>query len=121
MIPSFLRSAALALILPAMASAQTAAPVIEVAPAQDGLTIAGHVNGLGEGSVTAMLTIRKSDSSGEITTSQQRTLTVSAGSRDTVASTALSADPGARIEIEMTLTENGTEIGRSRTVLGAKD
>ena len=116
-----LRALALAAALPSMATAQMAAPLIELTPTDGGMTVTGIVTGLASGTVLAEVTIAKNDTSGSVATRQSREIAVSENSRDVVATTSLSAGPEARITIEMTLTADGSVIGRARTVLGPQD
>lgn len=102
----------------AQSAAQTAVPVIVVNAAGDEFQIEGQVDGLATGTVTAELTIEKNGPSGNVSTSQSRRLEVNAGSRDSVARTALSAEQDMRITIELTLIEDGVRIARTKTVLG---
>ncbi len=119
--PPMLRAVALAALLPSMATAQMAVPLIELTPNESGMTVTGVVTGLAPGTVMAEMTIDKHDTSGSIATRQSREITVSQNTRDVVAKTGFSAGPEARITIEMTLTADGTVIGRARTALGPQD
>ncbi|MEQ6249446.1 curli-like amyloid fiber formation chaperone CsgH [Sulfitobacter sp. HNIBRBA3233] len=101
------------------AGSTLALPDIEITPQDTGLLITGHVNGLGDGTVTATLTIDKSDASGRAKTSQSRKIPVSNGSSDTVAQTSLSAQDDLSLRVTLELSADGAPIGIATTTLGA--
>lgn len=90
-----------ALLFPAAVSAGTALPVINVTPTESGYEISGEVLGTGEGEVEARLTIRRSGSGGNMSTSQGRTVSVRSGSREQIGRTTFNAGPDARLDIAM--------------------
>lgn len=94
-------------LFPAGASAGSALPVINVTPTASGYEISGEVLGTADGEVEARLTIRKSGSGGNMSTSQGRTVAVQPGSREQIARTTLNAGPDARLEIAMQVLTDG--------------
>jgi hypothetical protein len=96
-----------------------ALPRIDVVPVEGGLSVEGHVIGVEAGSVEATLALIREDASGRTATRQSRTIDVSLGSGDAVARMQISAMPGSRVEITLTLSRDGTAFAIAETRLGS--
>ena len=100
--------------------AQTAAPSIEITPAEGGATVEGYIVGLGSGNVEGRLTILKHDAGGTSNLSQSRSVDIVRGLREVIGRTTLSLQPGASLQVELIILENGEEVASATTRFGAQ-
>ncbi|MEH6647817.1 MAG: curli-like amyloid fiber formation chaperone CsgH [Sulfitobacter sp.] len=95
-----------------------AIPEIEITPQAGSLIITGRVKGIAEGTVTATLSIAKSDKNGNANTQQSTQVTVMAGSQNVIASTNLSVHPEASVVVVLKIMDGDTLISTTQTSLG---
>lgn len=101
---------AAATALPLAAQDTSQAPAtgrIAIEPAGDGFTISALVTGTEDAAVHAELTIAKRDTSGQVSSTQGRDITLAPGETQTLAQSTLSLGPEGQIDAVLTLSRDG--------------
>lgn len=105
---------------PAVAADRVLAiPVIDVESSDGVLTVTAVVNGVEPGTVTGIMTLERTGTSGSVTTNQSQELEVEPGGRYVVATNAISFASVDVAEISLQILQNGTVSSEARLTVNA--